>query len=130
VTEELGLDEGRGEGGEVQGDERPARRLREAPGRGVEGDVPREPDRARDQLLAGAGRAGDERRDVREARDEGAAVEARILGEDRLPDGRAEAPRRGGLAEEVPPATNRRNAASSPARRLLAFTRPVISARR
>ena len=101
VAEELGLDEGRGEGREVQREERARRRLGERLRLGVERDVAREPDRPRDELLAGARGAGDERRDVAHPRVEGAPVAAPVAREDRLPDGRAEAPRRPRLAEDV-----------------------------
>ena len=101
VAEELRLDEGGGEGREVQGEERARRRLGEGLGLLVERDVPGQADGPGDELLAGARRAGDEGGDVAHPRVEGAPVAPPVAREDRLPDGRAEPPRRPRLAEDV-----------------------------
>ena len=55
---------------------------------GVEGDVAGHGDGPGDQLLAGAGGAGDERGHVAHAVVEHPAVAAQVVGEDRLPDRR------------------------------------------
>ena len=94
VAEQLGLDEGGGQGGEVQREERAGRRLGEGLGLLVEGDVAGEPDRSRDELLAGPRGAGHQRGHIAHPRVEGAPVAAGVPREDRLPDRRAEAPRR------------------------------------
>ena len=52
----------------------------------VERDVARVGDRARHQLFARSGRAGDQRRDVAHARPERTAIAADVVREDRLPD--------------------------------------------
>jgi hypothetical protein len=52
----------------------------------IEWDVARHPDGARDEFFSGAGRSGDERRDVRHAIEQRASITHEVVREDRLPD--------------------------------------------
>ena len=67
----------------------------------VERDVARLRDGARHQLLSGAGRAGDQRRELAHARVQRAPVAPHIVREDGLPDGRPQPRRRHGTADDV-----------------------------
>src|SRR5205809_226440 len=93
VAEELRLDEGGREGGEVERVEEVAESRREALRARVEGDVAREADGARDHLLARPRRADDQRGDVVHPLVERPPVAAHVVREDRLPDGGAQARR-------------------------------------
>ena len=101
MAEELGLDEGRGEGGEVDGEEGGAKVLYETLGGGVEGDGPRHADGLRHELLARAGGAQDQRGQVGQAPLEGPAVAPEVVGEDGLPDRLAQGRDGGGGAENA-----------------------------
>ena len=67
--------------------------VREGQAAVVERHVARFGDGARREFLAGAGRAGDQGRELAHARVERAPVAAHVVGEDRLPDRGAQARR-------------------------------------
>ena len=99
MAEQLRLHQGGREGGDIDGEEPAVVGERET--LIVEGHVAGLRDGARDQFLAGAGWAGDERGELAHARVERAAVAADIVGEDGLPDGGAQARGRHGAADDV-----------------------------
>ena len=70
--------------------ERPVQGVGERLPIGIERNVAREPDGARDELLAGPGGARNERGDVVHPVVEQPPVALHVVGEDRLPDRRAQ----------------------------------------